>query len=118
VVKEKEAPKIKNRKIIREINAGKREKPVLQEFIEKKQERKSYETELLNLKHWSCRYIVYTGPRFPTLYCGKPKARGAYCEPHADMCYIKSESRKSGERKSFTFKYDPSTKSTHPIEDA
>jgi hypothetical protein len=43
---------------------------------------------LLQLNYRTCRYIIKgQGSVASTFYCGHEVERGAYCEPHAAMCY-------------------------------
>lgn len=43
------------------------------------------------LKRTSCRYVVNSGRPENFLFCGEPIDRGAYCEHHANICYIPNE---------------------------
>ena len=84
-------PKIKNRRIIRQINKGARQAPELALPVPKKPRVAHHEKTLMQLTINSCRYIIYMGEKHDTLYCGAPKERGAYCNSHASLCYIKAK---------------------------
>ena len=42
---------------------------------------------LMKLHHLSCRYIISDVKGAETLFCGKVKSVGAYCEEHRKLCY-------------------------------
>lgn len=43
---------------------------------------------ILELTENSCRYIIGNQPPEKSVYCGKKKKVGSYCEDHARLCYI------------------------------
>ena len=48
--------------------------------------------DLYRLNYRTCRYIISgEGAAESTFYCGHEISRGAYCEPHAAMCYAGRE---------------------------
>jgi hypothetical protein len=54
----------------------------------------SNETRLFDLRFNSCRYVLKVGGVDDTLYCGKPKKKGAYCVEHYALCYVKGSALK------------------------
>ena len=40
------------------------------------------------LRYDSCRYIISTDTAVSVRYCGHERKRGAYCTPHAELCYL------------------------------
>lgn len=87
----KEKPKLtsKDIKIVR-VDPPK-EVSKLFEFVEPKGP-----VKLLNLHGLSCRYIIGPTKGPDTLYCGKRKFRGSYCEEHHKICFdlIRTKSSK------------------------
>lgn len=83
-------PKIKNKRILREIRLGVRPPPEIPQPAFKG-------LTILDLRSDSCRYIVEESDAWTTLYCGLPKTKGSYCDDHARLCYTpvtgKSERR-------------------------
>ena len=62
--------------------------------------------EFSQLKPMSCRYVVSGKWPEDFLFCGKNKERGAYCEEHAALSYVKLERRS---REPQRFKLSPMT---------
>lgn len=84
-------PKIKNRRIIRQIKKGVIEPPQMPLPVPKKPAVVQTEKTLMQLRPDSCRYIIYMGEKRETLYCGAPKERGSYCKSHGALCYIRTK---------------------------
>jgi hypothetical protein len=40
------------------------------------------------LRYDSCRYIISHDAALSVRYCGHERKRGAYCSPHAELCYL------------------------------
>ena len=49
---------------------------------------------LMNLKNYSCRYIV-SDEGAEVMYCGEHKNIDSYCDYHHNICYIKSKYQKA-----------------------
>jgi hypothetical protein len=67
---------------------------------------------LLQLNYRTCRYIIKgQGSVASTFYCGYEVKRGAYCEPHAAMCYngrekiVKAKTNDFANRSPIAFRY-------------
>lgn len=47
-----------------------------------------HSVSILDLQHWSCRYIV-GDPKKPLdrIYCGQVSEKWSYCKDHAQLCY-------------------------------
>lgn len=53
---------------------------------------------LMKLQGLSCRYIIGPTKGPDTLYCGKRKARGSYCEEHHQICFDQIRTKYSRNR--------------------
>lgn len=84
--------KVKNRRIIRKAKKENRPLPVLPPPVPSKNKRIK-PVSLLDLKSWSCRYMVNEDNTKP-FFCGAPKEVRSYCKVHADLCYVPSTWRK------------------------
>jgi hypothetical protein len=62
--------------------------------------------KFIALKAMSCRYVVSGHRPEEFLFCGRNKERGAYCEEHAALSYVKLERKRSASQ---AFKLSPMT---------
>jgi len=106
---------IRNRRIIREVKAGKREAPQIFVSEEAKNLRKT-PVRFFDITNHSCKFIINDGDPKDFLFCGDDRKDGSsYCERHHKMCYVAGTSeaeRRSKKRKRLI--YDPATQSTYP----
>ena len=79
--------KIRNRSIVRKINKGEILRADVEKQMNRQWVRRTTEVSIMNLKPHHCRYIVIKQFGYTTLYCGRDKASGSYCEDHARLCY-------------------------------
>jgi hypothetical protein len=93
VVKEAPVRKVKNRRIIMKARRENKPLPVPPPPPTPSKNKKIKPVSLLDLKPWSCRYIVNEDKTNP-FFCGAPKEYISYCKVHADLCYSPSIGRK------------------------
>jgi hypothetical protein len=85
--------KVKNRRIIMKAKKENKPLPVPPPPPTPSKNKKIKPVNFLDLKPWSCRYIVNEDKTNP-FFCGAPKEIRSYCKVHADLCYIPSNWRK------------------------
>jgi hypothetical protein len=73
------------------------------EELRTKAKKVKIEVQITGLTHFSCRYVIENSVPAEAWFCGKPKTRGAYCEDHANLCYIPLEDQKNKQAKDFVF---------------
>ena len=93
VVKEAPVRKVKNRRIIMKARRENKPLPVPPPPPTPSKNKKIKPVSLLDLKSWSCRYMVNEDKTKP-FFCGAPKEYISYCKVHADLCYSPSIGRK------------------------
>jgi hypothetical protein len=101
---------IKNRRILREIKAGKREAPQVFVAPEKKSVPKP-PVRFFNLTRVACKFPINDGAPEGLLFCGNDRiACSSYCERHHKICYVpgSSEHDRSKKRLRKRLKYDRS----------
>ena len=49
--------------------------------------------KFLDLKPFTCRYIVNDGKPSEFMFCGKPKMIRSYCDEHARLCYMPTKTK-------------------------
>ena len=85
--------KVKNKRIIMKAKKENRPLPVPPPIPTPSKNKKIKPVSLLDLKSWSCRYMVNEDKTKP-FFCGAPKEIRSYCKMHADLCYVPSTWRK------------------------
>ena len=85
--------KVKNKRIIMKAKKENRPLPVPPPIPTPSKNKKIKPVSLLDLKSWSCRYMVNEDKTKP-FFCGAPKEIRSYCKVHADLCYVPSTWRK------------------------
>jgi len=93
VVKKAPVRKVKNRRIIMKARRENKPLPVPPPPPTPSKNKKIKPVSLLDLKSWSCRYMVNEDKTKP-FFCGAPKEYISYCKVHADLCYSPSIGRK------------------------
>jgi len=46
---------------------------------------------ILELRLFSCRYIIGSDENVGAIFCGSQTAKGSYCQTHYSLCYIKTK---------------------------
>jgi len=101
---------IKNRRILREIKAGKREAPQVFVVPEKKNIPKP-PVRFFGLTRTTCKFPINDGAPQNLLFCGNDRNEGSsYCDRHHKICYVAgtSEYDRSKKRQRKKLKYDRS----------